>query len=101
MAKKGSHDTTAKRIAKRFRAEYNPRIGPDIPTENMVIEVETENTINDAARQLQGYRKPVYVAPTTQKGLQKALERYKNATIGVMDNKGDIVKKSTRAKLKR
>ena len=92
------HDKTATRLAKKLKTTYNKGQGPDLQPTGKAIEVETENTVSDAARQLQGFKKPVYVAGTTQKATQKALERYKDTTIGVMDPAGKIVKRSTRKK---
>lgn len=96
-----SHDTAARRIAKKYNGEYNKGKGADIKLPNITIEVETEDTINDAPRQLQGHQGPVYIAGTTQKDVKKALERVKDTTIGVMDKDGNIVKKSTRKKRNR
>jgi len=91
-----SHKTTANRLAKKFKTDYNQGQGADIQTGNVAIEVETADTVNDASRQLQGYKKSVYVAGTDKKAVEKALDKYKDTTIGVMDNQGKIVKKSTR-----
>ena len=96
MKSNKTHDNTAKRIAKRYGGQCNSRKGADIPLPTMTIEVETENTIGDAPRQLQGYRNKVYIATTTKKGIEKAIERAKGTTIGVMNNEGSIIKKSTR-----
>ncbi len=95
---KRPHDDTAKRIAKKYGGQYNPGKGADVPLPKITIEVETENSINDAPRQLQGYQGPVYLAATTQKGVKKAMEKVNGTTIGVMDKEGEIVKKSTRKK---
>lgn len=100
MTENRSHKITANRIAKKYKAEYNQGPGADIQTDGLAVEVETAESIGDASRQLQGFKKPVYIAVTTKKGVQKALERYENTTIGVMDGKGSIVKKSTRSKSK-
>ena len=75
---------------------YTPGQGPDVQTANQAIEVETESTIADAARQLAGFKKPVYVAGATKKATDLALDRYRDSTIGVMDPTGKIVKRSTR-----
>lgn len=91
-----SHKTTANRLAKKFKTDYNQGQGADIQAGNVAIEVETADTVNDASRQLQGYKKSVYVAGTDKKAVEKALDKYKDTTIGVMDNQGKIVKKSTR-----
>lgn len=98
MAENMSHKTTANRLARKFKTDYNEGKGPDINTDKLVIEVETEDSVSDASRQLQGFQKPVYVAGTNQKAVQKALEKYENTTIGVMDNQGKIIKRSTRKK---
>ncbi len=90
------HDEVARRIARKRRAEYNKGPGPDISTPSIAIEVESETTIPDAGRQLQGFRKPVYVAGATRNATTSALEHYRNSTIGVMDESGNIVKRSSR-----
>ena len=62
----------------------------------ITIEVETPETVADAGRQLSGHRGPVYVAGTNKKAVEQALDLYGDSTIGVMDNQGKIVKRSTR-----
>jgi hypothetical protein len=91
-----SHKTTANRLATRYGTEYNTGPGADIKADGITIEVETPDTIADAGRQLQGHRGPVYVAGTNREAVDRALERYDDSTIGVMDNRGNIVKPSTR-----
>ncbi len=93
-----NHDNTANRIAKQHGTDYNKGQGPDIQTPGKVIEVESEGTIPDAGRQLAGFNRPVYVAGATKKATEKALERYKDSTIGVMNSQGKIIKPSTRKK---
>ncbi len=90
------HASTANRIAKRFKTDYNKGKGADVQTDRIAIEVEMAKTVSDAARQLQGHRKPVYVAGTNQEAVDKALQATERTTIGVMDNRGNVVKKSTR-----
>ena len=96
MAESKSHKTAANRLANKFGTEYNTGKGADIKTANIAIEVETPETVNDASRQLQGHEKPVYIAGTNKAAVDKALEATKRTTIGVMDNKGNVVKRSTR-----
>lgn len=91
-----SHKTTANRIAKQYGTEYNQGQGADIKADHIAVEVETPETVADAPRQLQGHQKPVYIAGTNQDAVEKALEVTEGTTIGVMDNKGNIVKRSTR-----
>ena len=92
------HDKTAKFIAAQKSVSYNQGPGPDIKTPRQIIEVETANTITGAARQLRGYRGPVYVAGADAAATKAALEHYNSTTIGVMDASGKILKRSTRKK---
>ena len=58
----------------------------DIQTTRIAVEVETPETVPDAMSQLQGHRRPVYIAGTNQEAVEKALEITKGTTVGVMDN---------------
>jgi hypothetical protein len=98
MAESKTHKATANRIANKLKAEYNSSNGADIKAKRATIEVETPDTVSDATRQLQGHRGPVYIAGTNQTAVDKALEVTKGTTIGVMNNQGDIVKRSSRKK---
>ena len=98
VAQSRAHKATANRIAAKYKTQYNQGPGADIKTSNIAVEVETEDTIGDAARQLRGHTKPSYVAVTNQRSVQKALDHYADTTIGVMDPSGKIVKRSTRKK---
>ena len=90
------HDQTAERLAKKEGADYNRGQGADIQTARRAIEVETADTASDGLRQLQGHRKAVYIAGADAAATQAALEATKGTTVGVMDEKGNIVKRSTR-----
>ncbi len=97
MSESKSHKTAANRIAKKYGTEYNNRgKGADIVTDRVAIEVETPESVSDASRQLQGHKKRVYIAGTNKEAIEKALEVTKETTIGVMDNQGKIVKRSSR-----
>jgi len=98
MDSKKSHEIAANRISKKLKSEYNKDKGPDIVTPKLVVEVETTNTVKDGLRQLQGFRKPVYIAGSNQEAVKKAIEATKDTTVGVMDSQGNIVKKSSRKK---
>ncbi len=98
MPENKSHKTTSSRIAGKYNTEYNSNKGVDIVTPNIAIEVETESTISTGIQQLQGHKKKAYIAGTNQEAVKNALEITKGTTIGVMDNQGNIVKKSTRKK---
>ncbi|HPO17035.1 MAG TPA: hypothetical protein PLI09_26600 [Candidatus Hydrogenedentes bacterium] len=96
MPENRSHKTAANRIAKRFGVDYNNGEGVDVKSPRATVEVETPDTVSDAASQLRGHRGPVYIAGTNQTAVERALEATKGSTIGVMDNQGLVVKRSTR-----
>ena len=91
-----THDKAANRIAKQNNTEYNKGQGPDVNTSRRAIEVETEKTVSDGLRQLQGFNKPVYIAGATKAATEKALEITEGTTVGVMDQNGNVVSRSTR-----
>ena len=99
MAESKKHRQTAERMARKFGGKYNKGKGPDVILSNQVIEVETSGTIEDAKRQLSGFKKPVYVVATDATAQKKAVESMNGTTIGVRDFRtGKIIKKSTRKK---
>jgi hypothetical protein len=98
MSENRSHKTTANRIAEKYGVAYNDGEGVDIKSKRATIEVETAETIAEAPKQLRGYRGPVYIAGTNQEAVEKALEVTQGTTIGVMDNQGKVLKRSTRKK---
>lgn len=98
MGESRSHKITSNRIAQKYGVEYNNGKGVDIKSNRATVEVETPNTVNDGLGQLRGHRGPVYIAGTNQEAVDNALEATKGTTIGVMDNQGKIVKRSTRKK---
>ena len=96
MPESRAHKTTANRIAKKYRTAYNPDEGVDVVTRQIAVEVETPGTVSDGMRQLQGHKKPAYIAGANQEAVDEALEKTAGTTIGVMDSQGRIVKRSTR-----
>lgn len=96
MGENKAHKATVNRIVQQYGGEYNPEKGADIKTRFGTVEVETEKTVSQAPNQLQGYRGPVYIAGTNKEAIEKALAVTENTTIGVMDNRGNIIKSSTR-----
>lgn len=98
MTESRSHKITANRLANKYKTEYNTAKGVDIQTDNLAVEVEPPDTIKDGIRQLRGYKKPVYISGTNQEAVEKALDATEGTTIGVMDNQGNILKRSTRKK---
>ncbi len=98
MAESTSHKRTAKKLADKYKTTYNDQEGVDINTRKLAIEVETEGSVKDGIRQLQGHRKPVYIAGANAATVNEALEATQNNTVGVMDKDGNIIKRSTRKK---
>ncbi len=92
------HDRTAERIARKERTAYNEGQGPDIQTSRRAIEVETANTVPDGMRQLQGFKRPVYIAGADPKATKAALEATEGTTVGVMSHTGRLIKRSTRGR---
>ncbi|MCY3808017.1 MAG: hypothetical protein OXG58_01015 [Gemmatimonadetes bacterium] len=90
------HDQTARRLARREGVDYNQGQGADIISNRRAIEVETASTARDGLRQLQGHRKPVYIAGADEEATKVALEAAEGTTVGVMDSDGNIVKSSSR-----
>ena len=90
------HDVTAQRLARKEGVEYNRGQGPDVISTRRAIEVETANTVHDGLRQLQGYKKPVYIAGADDEATKAALDGSQGMTVGVMNPQGKIIKRSTR-----
>ena len=90
------HDQTASRLARKDDVRYNRGQGPDIIGPRRVIEVETADTVRDGLRQLQGFRKPVYIAGADAEATKAALVATKNTTVRVMDPQGNIIRGSSR-----
>ena len=91
-----NHDKTAERLARKEGVAYNQGQGPDVNSTRRAIEVETADTARDGLRQLQGFKKPVYIAGANAEATQAALEAAVGTTVGVMNAQGKIVKRSTR-----
>jgi len=96
MAESRSHQETARRIAQKYGTKYNDGKGVDIKSSRATIEVETADTVAEAPGQLRGHRGPVYVAGANKKAVDAALDVTDGTAIGVMDNQGNIVRRSTR-----
>jgi hypothetical protein len=74
MPETRAHKTTANRIARKYKTEYNEGPGANIQTSLIAIEVELPESVSVAMAQLQRYRKPVYIAETNKEAVEKALE---------------------------
>ena len=96
MIETRSHKIVANRIAKKFKTEYNSGHGADIRTPSIAVVVVAPQVLAHAPRQLRGHKKPVFIAGTNKEAVKKALEYTQGTSIGVMDNRGKIIKPSTR-----
>lgn len=96
MAESRKHRQTAEKIARKKGVEYNPGKGPDIIGPGFAIEVEDADTMPDAMRQLQGYRRRVYIAGVDRQAVEAALVAAEGTTVGVTDSQGNIIKSSSR-----
>ena len=92
------HDKTALIIARKFRKHYNDGSGPDIETTNFIIEVETIDTIMEGVKKLNFIEKDVYLAGADEKTTKKIYKTVHGTAIGVMNQWGEIIEPSTRAK---
>lgn len=92
------HDETATRIARSEGVSYNRGQGPDVITGRRAIEVETAESVRDGLRQLQGFRKPVYIAGADENATEAALRATDGTTVGVMNPEGRIVRSSSRSR---
>ncbi len=90
------HDKVAEKIAKARGTKYEPTEGPDVNTPKYAVEVEiNKNKLSEGIKQLQGFKKPVYLGVPNDI-LNEALDRTEGTTVGVMNEKGKILKRSTR-----
>jgi hypothetical protein len=90
------HDEIAEKLAKKFNTEYKANKGIDIVTTNRVIEIETKKEgLLQGIKQIEKSSKARYLA-VNQMNIKNAIEATKNSGIGIMDDKGKIIKKASR-----
>ncbi len=95
---KSKHDQIAERLSKKFRTEYKKHKGIDIVTDDRVIEVETTKSgIYQGINQVKRFSKARYIA-VNDRNVQNALTSTEGTGIGVMDERGEIVKRARRKK---
>ena len=82
----------AKALGEKHGAKYNRGRGPDIRTDKVTINVETARTLGTACGRLRGFRGPVYVACANDADIENAKGIIAGKTIGLMNNKGRILK---------
>jgi len=89
-----THDDIAKKIARKYKTDYNPSKGVDVQTPDKAIEVESNiNTLSDGIRQLQGYKRSRYIS-VPNRFVPDAIESLKHTKIGVMDQNGNIKRRA-------
>ncbi|MCY4628093.1 MAG: hypothetical protein OXE58_11090 [Acidobacteria bacterium] len=88
----------AKALAEKHGGRYHRGRGPDIRTEKITINVETSRTLRTACGRLRGFRGPVYVACANDADIENAKAILAGKTVGLMNSKGRILKKSTRGR---
>ncbi len=92
------HDTIARRLARKFSAEYKPDKGIDIVTPQKVIEIETKNSsLSQGIEQVQCSSKSRYLA-VTKRLKNAAIQATEGTGIGIMGPTGAIIKKASRKK---
>jgi len=91
---KSEHDKIAESLAEKEGVEYNQGKGPDVKSKKRVIEVATHDSdIDESTKQVIRYQKPKYLA-TPKRKVPKAIDSTRGTGIGVMDDKGKIIKRS-------
>ncbi len=86
----------AQALARKYGVPYNRGHGPDIRTDEVIINVENAKTLETACLRLRGYRGPVYVACANDEDIADAEWWTDGSTVGIMNAEGRILKKSTR-----
>ena len=95
---KSKHDQIAESLAEKFETEYKKHKGIDIVTKDWVIEVETTKSgIYQEINQVKRSSKVRYLA-VNDKNIQNALNAIEGSGIGVMDERGRIIKRARRKK---
>ena len=90
------HNIVAKRIAKKRNTFYNNGVGPDIFDYPTVVEVVMAHEVEKGFQKINGFDGPTYIAGATPLAVERAKKVTRGTSIGVMDQFGKIVKRSTR-----
>lgn len=91
-----SRASIARALAAKYGVAWNRGHGPDIRTEDIIINIENVRTLDTACGRLRGFRGPVYVACANDQDIADAEYWTEGSTVGIMDARGKILKKSTR-----
>lgn len=91
------HDQIAEKLARKFGTEYKKHKGIDIVLPKRVIEVETKaGGVAQGITQVQRSSKARYLA-VNRANVDHALEATEGTGIGVMNERGKILKKASRS----
>ena len=90
------HDIVANRIAKERDTYYNPGRGPDIFDYPTVVEVVMAHEVKKCMQYLKPFEGPTYLAGATPLAIERAKKATRGTSIGVMNQFGKILKRSTR-----
>ena len=90
------HDIVANRIAKKLNTSYNRGRGPDIYKYPTVVEVVLAHEVEKGMESIKMFEGPTYLAGATQLAIERTKKHAKGTSIGVMDQFGKILKRSTR-----
>ena len=94
------HDEIAQNLAKKFRTEYKSQKGIDLVLPDRVIEVEAKKAgIPQGIKQVEKSAKARYLA-VDDSNINNVLKATKGTGIGVMDERGKIIKRASRKKKK-
>ena len=94
------HDEIEQNLAKKFRTEYKSQKGIDLVLPDRVIEVEAKKSgIPQGIKQVEKSAKARYLA-VNNSNINNVLKATKDTGIGVMDDRGEIVKRASRKKKK-
>ena len=90
------HDRGAEKLAKAWGTEYNEGKGPDVRTPARVAEYEIDpNKFSEGIQQLQGFKKPRYLAvPNESQLIKSALQKTEGTKVGVVTETGRIIKRA-------
>ncbi|MFH1686892.1 MAG: hypothetical protein ABIE70_05150 [bacterium] len=90
---KSKHDQISERLARKHGVVYNRGKGPDVKGKDQTIEVAvTPSDIRSSVAQVCHHRKP-YIA-TDKPHLDQVLDAARHTKVGVMDEHGNIVKRT-------
>ena len=89
-----AHTATLNRICLRYGVQPTPEGPYDIQTEDVIIEVETSASVDEAVGRLRSLTCAAYIAVTNKEGIDFAINQTTDTCIGILDPQGNVVKPS-------